>query len=96
MAFALWFIMGMVLGQRFKVLILMPAIALATLVAVATGIGRTEPFWSVLLAAALSVTGLQIGYLAGTGVRLLIAATRASRRRQAPLEQPLQARGPAH
>ncbi len=60
---------GAVLGLRFKVLVLVPALAIAsaTSVGIAQVYGNT--FWSILAAMALTSIGLQLGYLGGTVLR---------------------------
>jgi hypothetical protein len=72
---------GAVLGQRFRVFIILPAmlpaVAFAMIVAASHGItvGR------LVAAALIAVTSVQIGYLAGLGIRHFMAAERASRLR---------------
>lgn len=58
-------LVGAVLGARFKVLILVPAIALASTANVASGIVRGDSVSTILIAAAIAAVGLQIGYLCG-------------------------------
>ncbi len=70
-------LVGAVLGQRFKVLVLVPVMALALPLSAAAAITQSAPFWQTVLTALTAATGLQIGYLAGTGIRYLLAATRA-------------------
>jgi hypothetical protein len=89
-------IVGMTLGQRFKVLILVPAIAIALLIAVGAGIAHADGPGMIILSSVLSLVGLQIGYLAGTGIRILMAAARAGRLRASPVEGPLHVRRTAH
>jgi pheromone shutdown protein TraB len=83
-------IAGMVLGQRFKVLILPPAIVLAIIAATAAGIARGDRGWSIVLLAVAVTVLLQIGYLIGTGIVSFIVAGRASRPRHysTPLPAP--------
>ena len=57
---------GMALGQRFKVIALVPAFALVTL---ASGITHPDSIGSIVLLAAVAAAGLQIGYLGGAGIR---------------------------
>ena len=68
---------GAVLGQRFKVQILMPAMALT--IAAAAGLAHASTFWQILGAVFVATTDLQIGYLAGVGIRHLMAVTRTRR-----------------
>jgi hypothetical protein len=76
-------LMGMVLGQRFKVLVLVPALAFVLVVAVGAGVARVQGLWPTALMAAGAVASLQIGYLGGTGLRHVIAAARISKLRTA-------------
>jgi hypothetical protein len=87
---------GMVLGQRFKVLILVPALALALVLAIGSGIARADTIWSIILMGATAGTSLQIGYLAGVGIRHALVAARASRSRATSRTSSAPARRPAH
>jgi len=69
---------GMVLGQRFKVLAVVPATAALSLMATGFGVAHSEGLGRTVLLAALAVASLQIGYLLGVGIRYALAATRAS------------------
>jgi hypothetical protein len=75
---------GAVLGLRFKVLVLVPAIALAVLTVVVGGVARADGAWAIVGAAAAVATVLQIGYLAGTLTRFAIAGARGARRAPTP------------
>jgi hypothetical protein len=86
---------GMVLGQRFKVLVLAPAIAFAVLAAIGAGVARPDAIWAIVLAAVATTASLQIGYLAGIGIRHLRIAARASRP-HIPVSDALPARRPPH
>jgi hypothetical protein len=76
---------GMVLGQRFKVLILVPAIVVALLVSVGFGITRGGTVWSISLMAAATAASVQIGYLVGIGIRHFLLVARASKSSAASL-----------
>jgi hypothetical protein len=67
-------IVGALLGQRFKVFVLVPAIAVC--LGTAFGIGMAHP-WSVLLAMALGASALQMGYLGGVVIRFVGAGVQA-------------------
>ena len=56
---------GAVLGFRFKVFVLVPAIALSSVASWGVGIAHGNSFWSILLATFFVMTALQIGYFAG-------------------------------
>ena len=74
----LLFLVGMALGQRFTVFVLAPAIPLAVVIAVGTGIARGQTPGMTTLLTVAAVACLQIGYLLGLGARQLTAAGRAS------------------
>jgi len=78
-------LVGMLLAQRSKVLVLAPVILLTLLLAIGAGIARADTAWAVWLTAAVTIVGLQIGYLLAIGIGHLIAVTRASRLREASL-----------
>ncbi len=67
---------GAALGLRFKVLVLVPAIALTLLMAAGTGLGGGDSLWTVLLMAAAAGASLQIGYFGGAIIRYVMATTR--------------------
>ncbi len=69
---------GMALSQRYKVLILLPAIGVAIVVAVAIGVARADQAWSIILSAVSMTASLQVGYLLGIGLRLLVDAETAA------------------
>ncbi|PSO16480.1 hypothetical protein [Bradyrhizobium sp. MOS003] len=73
------FLVGAVLGQRFRVLVLLPvtfALVLTVLpVSLMTSLGVLEG----LKAAALAAIALQGGYLFGSAARFSLAAARAAR-----------------
>ncbi|PDT87303.1 hypothetical protein CO669_25960 [Bradyrhizobium sp. Y36] len=73
------FLVGAVLGQRFRVLVLLPvtfALVLAVLpVSLMTSLGVLEG----LKAAAFAAIALQAGYLFGSAARFSLAAARAAR-----------------
>ena len=79
------FLTGTVLGMRFKVLVLLPAIACELPIALAVGIFRQPGLVSVTLVSAAAIACLQIGYLAGIAIRHSLAAARMSGRRSTSL-----------
>jgi hypothetical protein len=89
-------LVGMVLGQRFSVLILVPGIGLALVVTIVAGIARADAAWPIILTSAAVITSLQIGYLAGIAIRHLLVAGRARRSHANPLNASMPARRPAH
>jgi len=68
------FLIGGALSVRFKVLILMPAIALSLLGATGVGIAHDEPIGSVGLTMVLIATTPQLGYLTGVVLRAVFVS----------------------
>lgn len=87
---------GMVLGQRFKVLAVVPAIAASSMVAIGFGIAHFEGLGRTVLLAALAVASLQIGYLVGVAIRYSLAAARTSGLRTASIHASQPRRHAAH
>jgi hypothetical protein len=71
------FLVGAVLGQGFKVFVLVPAYAIALLIAVGTGVAHVDTVWSTVLTAAVVAMGMQLGYLFGIGIQHILAAALA-------------------
>jgi hypothetical protein len=72
-------LVGIVLGQRFKVLVLMPTIAIALVLAIGAGVAHADPVWWIVLLGTAAATSLQVGYLIGAGIHYVLVAARASR-----------------
>jgi hypothetical protein len=72
-------LVGAALGLRLNVLILVPALTLIVLLAVTVGVSRGDRFWSIAVATILLGTTIQVGYLAGSFFRPIIASVRARR-----------------
>jgi hypothetical protein len=70
---------GTVLGMRFKVLILAPAIVICSVAILGVGIARDGSLWSTLLGIVSVLAALQMGYLAGSVIRFVTAGTRRSK-----------------
>jgi hypothetical protein len=73
------FLSGMVLGQRFRFLALIPAIIFAILATIGVGIGRAHDVWWIVLSGISVITCLQIGYIVGCGIRSFIVTARDAR-----------------
>lgn len=71
-------LIGAMLGLRFKVAILVPAIIIGSVVILAIGMSSGNNFWSVLLVMIVMITALQMGYLSGTVIHFSIAGSRVS------------------
>lgn len=59
---------GFLLGQRFKVLILLPATVVVTALSLAGG----EWHWPIALMALAAIVSLQMGYLLGVGAHCVL------------------------
>jgi predicted neutral ceramidase superfamily lipid hydrolase len=69
-------LVGIVLGQRFRVLILVPGVAVLLPIAIGVATFSHEGLGTTLLLAVLTVGTLQIGYLLGVGFRYALVAAR--------------------
>jgi hypothetical protein len=63
---------GAVLGLRFKVLILVPAMSFALVLVAVSGALRGENIWVVTVRMVLVVTSVQLGYLGGAILQRLM------------------------
>jgi hypothetical protein len=63
---------GAALEQRFKVLILAPAILLTILIGIGAATACLDAAWTVGAATAVAIAGLQMGYILGIAFRCLI------------------------
>jgi hypothetical protein len=89
-------LVGIALAQRFRVPVLAPVILLTLLFAITAVIARADAAWPATMTAALAIVGLQLGYLAGIGLRYLMVVARASRRGSAALPSALPPQHSAH
>jgi hypothetical protein len=85
------FLAGVALGQRFKVMVLMPAIAIVLVLALGSGVTHAQTAWSIILTSVLAAVCLQIGYLTGIFVHHVHVA--ALSRRSSSLNSPKQQHG---
>src|SRR5262249_29951446 len=69
---------GIALGRRFTVLVLLPAIAVALVVVIGAGFVLKEDGWSIFWFTVATVIALQVGYLGGAAIRWS-AASKAGR-----------------
>jgi hypothetical protein len=79
---------GMVLGLRFRALVLVPAMAMVIAFVVTVALMRGQATGIAMLSVAASVAALQIGYFAGAIVRHWLPAARANRMRATSLAAP--------
>ncbi len=71
---------GILLGMRFTVLVLAPALAFVLAVTVSFAIGNGYSGWFSLLAAISTLAAVQFGYLAGAFARSFVSGQHVSRR----------------
>ncbi len=67
-------VVGAVLGLRYNVLVLVPAVLFAMLFAVIVGFARADGFWSIVLMTAALAVAVQLGYLAGVAIYAAVEA----------------------
>lgn len=68
------FLFGAALGQRFKVLVLVPAMAIVMMLSIGAGIMNAQKPWWIVLIVVTASTCLQFGYFVGIGIRHFLAA----------------------
>jgi len=73
------FLAGAVLGQRFRVLVLLPVTFFLVLTVLPVGLMTSLGFLEGLKAAVFAAIALQGGYLFGSATRFALAAARAAR-----------------
>jgi disulfide bond formation protein DsbB len=78
------FLFGAALGQRFNVVVLIPAMAIVLVLSAGAGLTQAQTAWWIVLMAATAATCLQFGYFVGIGIRHFLVA--ATLRRSSPLE----------
>jgi hypothetical protein len=72
---------GLTLGMRCKVLVLLPVIACVVPLAITVSLLEGGSAWSMFPAVVMPLVGVQLGYLAGIGIRYSLALARLSRLR---------------
>jgi hypothetical protein len=86
MAFILFvFLTGVLLGMRFRILLLIPVIGLAVIATLWVGILHADSASAIVSAAVLAWGGLQLGYFCGAVTRYRIALSRIGHPRKALL-----------
>ena len=87
---------GMVLGQRFNVLVLVPAIALVATLSVVVGVARTDAIWSIAQTAVAAMASVQLGYAMGIWIRFVLGDISPNRSHATPVGGSSPTRRPAH
>src|SRR5579871_5306891 len=70
------FLLGAVLGLRFNVLVLIPAMVIGMVLAIGAGTTHPQAVWGIIKMAAAAAICLQCGYFAGIFVRHFLSAER--------------------
>jgi hypothetical protein len=89
--FLLSVLVGAVLGMRLKVLILIPAIGFFVIGIIGIGTVRGDGLWLVVSPAILAITCLELGYLAGSTTRFVMAAVHIRQAKREKSEQAVSA-----
>ena len=89
-------LIGALLAQRFKVLILVPAMTLIAPVAVMLAYHYGDSSWQIVGATVADIVCLQFGYLLGAGINYLLTAALASSTHHRALDGSVSHRRPAH
>jgi hypothetical protein len=76
-------LIGMLLGMRFKVLVLLPTMMLAIVAVLGGGIAHHEQAGSIALAILIAIVGVQVGYVGGLSANHALTVMRAARIRKA-------------
>lgn len=69
-----FFLVGILVGQRFRALILFPLTIAALLLTLVISLAFFEPLQAIVIIVIASVIGVQVGYVIGAGVRQVFAA----------------------
>jgi len=85
---SLCFLVGAVLGLRFKVLILVPVTGLSWVLVIANGIVNGESLWRLALALVVVATAIQLGYVGGMVAQLVFGSTDSARSTEAREHRP--------
>jgi hypothetical protein len=89
-------LVGLVLGQRFKVLVLIPAAVPVLTLAIFVGIVRGDSFWPITITALGAITSLQLGYFLGLAMRFWLVAVHSKPSPTTPQMRSTPTRRPAH
>jgi hypothetical protein len=88
-AFVISLSLGLLLAQRFKALVLMPASVLVALGTFISGRASSGSIGVELLVAGVAAVSLQLGYFLGLAAHALIAGTQADRAAGVPIPKSL-------
>jgi hypothetical protein len=69
-------LIGAVLGLRFKVMVLVPTIAISLIVIALVALTFGSGIWMAVIETVIAVTLVQVGYLCGAAIRMFLAGSR--------------------
>jgi hypothetical protein len=78
-------LLGMVLGQRFRAPVLVPATGAVLALTIAGQMMQTPAIWPLLLITLAAAASLQVGYLFGLGIRYVLVGIPTHRLDESPL-----------
>lgn len=76
-------LIGAVLGLRFKVMVLVPTIAISMILIAMVNVVLGFGIWMTVIETVIAVTLVQVGYLCGAAIRLFLAGSRDAEVRHA-------------
>lgn len=78
-------LVGALLAQRFRIMVLVPATTIMLGAVVGTGVAHAHTVWWMILMVGTAATSMQVGYLVvGSGVRHVLAGVLSSRPSHVP------------
>ena len=72
-------VVGAVLAQRFKIVVLVPAMFAVAVVAIGVGIAQAKTVWTDIMMICAASAAMQVGYFAGVLIRHALGAILACR-----------------
>jgi len=82
-------LVGAVLGSRFRVMVLVPTIAVSLLVIAATNAAIGAGLWMAAIEVVIAIIAVQLGYLSGAAIRLFLATPHDAVRHTSTATRPI-------
>ena len=80
-------LVGAILGLRFRIMILWPVIAIGLIAIISFDVAVGASLVVLVSEAAIAITAVQVGYLCGAALRLVLAGSRITRETPLPPRQ---------
>jgi hypothetical protein len=93
---ALSLLLGLLLAQRFRAVVLVPATGFVGIGALTFSIASSGPAWGAILIIVAAATSLQFGYLLGLGANMVVVGAFESRLRRSLSNSGRATQRPAH